>query len=73
MWLFNVSVQCMAVDHTRHKCLVLGPIDRTGFCFNCEEDEHRLNTCRSRPTCSVCKEKVRPFNHRADSDDCPPY
>ncbi|XP_011684679.1 PREDICTED: uncharacterized protein LOC105448018 [Wasmannia auropunctata] len=62
--------RCLGIGHVRWRCP--SDKDRTGYCFNCEEADHKASECGRPASCPVCKDRGLPHNHRAGSGTCPP-
>lgn len=45
-------------------------IDRTGRCYRCGSDEHKVKECTNEAQCVVCKEKNLNWHHRMGSIAC---
>lgn len=60
--------RCWHYGHASFNCR--NPINRTGACFNCCSMDHKIQNCKTPPTCAVCQEQNLPYEHRIGSGSC---
>ncbi|GAB1869279.1 CCHC-type domain-containing protein [Camponotus japonicus] len=60
--------RCWEYGHMKYNCK--SEIDRTGRCYRCGSDEHKVKECTNEAQCVICKGNNLDWHHRIGSIAC---
>ncbi|KMQ85415.1 putative 50 kda protein in type i retrotransposable element r1dm [Lasius niger] len=60
--------KCLEGGHVRARCP--NTADRSQQCYRCGKDDHKAKECREAASCTVCKDRGLPANHRIGGKAC---